>query len=164
MKSFQWVAQRFLSMHGPYQANASTLHGAGRPYEPGGAAFTSERVEASGHISVSRGNVSVASVGAVLGALPNPKTCALWKITWARFVLFERAGRFPLRGALAVRPGGVRDGKAAKLMNHDPMAREWLRVVRYFKSKVRERNRSPKRHGRASVSVENSALKDAKGF
>jgi hypothetical protein len=49
-------------------------------------------------------------------------------------------------------------------MNHDRMAREWLRVVKHFKAKVRERNRGPERHPMSSFPAENSAPKDAKGF
>ena len=34
-------------------------------------------------------------------------------------------------------------------MNPEPMTQEWLRIVRYFKSKVRLRNRTSKRQQKA---------------
>ena len=40
-------------------------------------------------------------------------------------------------------------------MNPDPTAREWLRVVKYFKSKLRVRSRASKRHERRSGAVSN---------
>jgi hypothetical protein len=47
-------------------------------------------------------------------------------------------------------------------MNRDPTAREWLRVVKYFKAKLRARN-GAKGHNRPSVRPGNDAPKGAKG-
>jgi hypothetical protein len=48
-------------------------------------------------------------------------------------------------------------------MNPEPMAREWLRIVKYVKSKARLRNRASKQHEKRSeppVSGPQSNAKD----
>ena len=49
-------------------------------------------------------------------------------------------------------------------MSRDPVARDWLRVVRYFKLKMHKHNRRLKRHDRPSSSAGYDAPKGAKGF
>jgi hypothetical protein len=44
-------------------------------------------------------------------------------------------------------------------MNREPIAREWLRIVRYFKSQARARHREQKRH---DARAEGVAQKHAK--
>jgi hypothetical protein len=47
-------------------------------------------------------------------------------------------------------------------MNPEPMSREWLRIVKYFKSKARLRNRASKHHARRSEPTASGSLKNAK--
>ena len=48
-------------------------------------------------------------------------------------------------------------------MNRDPMPREWLRVVRYFKAKIQKPIREPKPRERPSIAPDADVTKDAKG-
>jgi len=48
-------------------------------------------------------------------------------------------------------------------MNQDPVPREWLRVVRYFKLKMQKHNRGAKRYERPSIPAGNDLPKSAKG-
>jgi hypothetical protein len=47
-------------------------------------------------------------------------------------------------------------------MNPEPLAREWLRIVKYFKSKARLRNRASKQHERRSEPAVGGSLKNPK--
>jgi len=47
-------------------------------------------------------------------------------------------------------------------MNQEPIAREWLRIVRYFKSQARARQREQKRHDARSDASESGAQNLAK--
>jgi hypothetical protein len=47
-------------------------------------------------------------------------------------------------------------------MNREPIAREWLRIVRYFKSQARARHRGQKRHDARAGTSEGVAQKHAK--
>ena len=47
-------------------------------------------------------------------------------------------------------------------MNREPVAHEWLRIVRYFKSRARARHREQKRHDARADASESGAQKHAK--
>jgi len=47
-------------------------------------------------------------------------------------------------------------------MNPKPMAREWLRIVKYFKSQARLRGRAPKSHEKGSDPAASGPQRSAK--